>query len=70
VKLGHVGTVIILDNVVRGGSVVNPKDQTASAEGVRQAFEVIKNDNRLEGTAIQTVGFKGWDGFALALVVE
>jgi predicted O-methyltransferase YrrM len=56
--------------VVRGGSVVNPKDQTASAEGVRKAFEVIKNDKRLEGTAIQTVGFKGWDGFALALVVE
>jgi predicted O-methyltransferase YrrM len=70
VKLGHVGTVVILDNVVRGGSVVNPKDQTVSAEGVRKAFEVIKSDKRLEGTAIQTVGFKGWDGFALALVVE
>jgi predicted O-methyltransferase YrrM len=69
VKLGHVGTVIVLDNVVRGGSVVDPNDDTASAEGVRKAFEVMKNDKRLESTAIQTVGTKGWDGFALALVV-
>ena len=70
VKLGHVGTVIVLDNVVRGGRVVDPNDLTASAEGVRKAFEVMKNDKRLESTAIQTVGTKGWDGFAFALVVE
>lgn len=70
VKLGHVGTVIVLDNVVREGRVANPNDNTPSAIGVRKAFEVMKYDKRIESTAIQTVGSKGWDGFAVALVVS
>jgi predicted O-methyltransferase YrrM len=70
IKLGHVGTVVILDNVVREGRVANPADDTESAQGVRKAFELMKRDKRLESTAIQTVGSKGWDGFAIALVVE
>lgn len=70
IKLGHVGTVVVLDNVVREGRVANPEDKSESPEGVRKAFELMKKDKRLESTAIQTVGSKGWDGFALALVVE
>jgi predicted O-methyltransferase YrrM len=70
VKLGHVGTVIVLDNVVRGGQVANLEDNSPSSVGVRKAFELMKRDKRLDSTAIQTVGFKGWDGFAVALVVE
>lgn len=70
IKLGHVGTVVVLDNVVRGGRVVNPNDNTPSAIGVRKAFELMKKDKRIESTAIQTVGFKGWDGLAFALVVS
>lgn len=70
IKLGRVGTVVVLDNVVREGRVANRADVTESAQGVRKAFELMKRDKRLESTAIQTVGSKGWDGFAIALIVE
>jgi predicted O-methyltransferase YrrM len=70
VKLGHVGTTIVFDNVVRQGRVVDLENRDPGVEGVRKAFALLKTHKKLETTAVQTVGSKGWDGFALALVVE
>lgn len=69
-KLSRIGTVIIGDNVVRGGAVSDPNSDDANVKGVREFLEIIANEPRLDATAIQTVGEKGWDGFSLALVRE
>lgn len=67
--LSRPGTAIVADNVVRVGAVADPESDDPSVQGVRRFFDLIAADPRLEATAIQTVGAKGWDGFALALVV-
>lgn len=63
--LSHPGTVIVIDNVVRNGAVVDPDDGDPRVHGVRAALEAIAKDPRLEATAVQTVGSKGWDGMAI-----
>ncbi|TKI05922.1 O-methyltransferase [Martelella alba] len=68
--LSRPGTVIIGDNVVRGGGVIDPASTDASVRGVREFLEMIAGEPRLQATAIQTVGEKGWDGFALAVVID
>lgn len=70
VKLSRPGTLIVVDNVVRGGKVADATTGDAAVTGSREALELIAADPRLEGTAIQTVGAKGYDGFALARVVS
>lgn len=67
-KLARVGSVIIIDNVVRGGAVVDPAGD-AAVQGVRRLNDLIAAEPRVDATAIQTVGLKGYDGFAIALVV-
>ncbi|MFD1212275.1 O-methyltransferase [Arthrobacter sp. GCM10027362] len=72
-KLARPGTVIIVDNVVRGGSVLEadrPAEdpEAAAIAGTRDALALLGSDDRLEATAVQTVGSKGWDGFAFAVV--
>ena len=67
-RLSRPGTVIICDNVVRDGTVLNDDGRDAYVEGARAAFSFIGADKRLDGTAIQTVGAKGYDGFAIAIV--
>jgi predicted O-methyltransferase YrrM len=67
-KLSRPGTVIVADNVVRGGSVLEPRSEDPSVRGVRRFVDMVGAERRLEATAIQTVGAKGWDGFLLALV--
>ncbi|MER9445854.1 O-methyltransferase [Mesorhizobium sp. M0340] len=67
-RLSRPGTVIVCDNVIRDGAVVNEDGRDANVEGARAAFSFIGGDKRLEGTAIQTVGAKGYDGFAIAIV--
>jgi predicted O-methyltransferase YrrM len=67
-KLARPGTVIIGDNVVRGGAVADPTSDDANVKGVREFLEIIASEPRLDATAIQTVGEKGWDGFLLAIV--
>jgi predicted O-methyltransferase YrrM len=57
----------VADNVIRGGSVLDGDD--AGAAGVRRFFALIAAEPRLRATAIQTVGEKGYDGFALAVVL-
>ena len=56
VKLSRPGTVVILDNVVRDGKVVDAKSGDASVKGSRQAFELLKGHPRIDSTALQTVG--------------
>lgn len=62
------GTLIIGDNVVRDGEVVNPRSEDDRVQGVRRFIEMMARDPRLTVTALQTVGSKGWDGFTLAWV--
>lgn len=69
-KFGKKGTVIVLDNVVRDGRVGDANSSNPMIQGVRRMFEVLKNEKRVECTALQTVGSKGWDGLAIALVIE
>ncbi|PZG93859.1 methyltransferase [Streptomyces sp. NTH33] len=68
-RLTRTGSLIVLDNVVRGGSVADASSTDPSVRGTRAALELIAEHPRLEGTAIQTVGSKGYDGFALARVI-
>jgi predicted O-methyltransferase YrrM len=67
-KLSRPGTVIVVDNVVRDGAVVDAESTDASVQGVRRFVEQLAADSRASGTAIQTVGLKGYDGFAVVLV--
>jgi predicted O-methyltransferase YrrM len=63
--LSHPGTVIVIDNVVRNGAVINPDSTDERVRGVRTVLKDIADDPRLDATALQTVGSKGWDGLAL-----
>jgi predicted O-methyltransferase YrrM len=67
-KLSRPGTVIVVDNVVRDGAVVDAESTDASVQGVRRFVEQLAADSRASSTAIQTVGLKGYDGFAVVLV--
>jgi predicted O-methyltransferase YrrM len=67
-RLSRKGTVIVLDNVVRGGGVTDAESRDPSIIGTRAAFDLIAQEPRLTATAIQTVGAKGSDGFAIVTV--
>jgi predicted O-methyltransferase YrrM len=67
-KLARVGTVIIVDNVVRGGAVIDAASDDPNVIGVRSFFELLSAEPRISATALQTVGSKGYDGFVLAIV--
>ena len=67
-RLSTVGSLIIIDNVVRGGQVVDDASNDPAVLGTRELFELLASEPRLSATAIQTVGGKSYDGFALALV--
>ncbi|MBF6596387.1 MAG: O-methyltransferase [Thermaceae bacterium] len=68
-KLSRPGTLIVGDNVVRNGEVANAQSSDPGLRGVRRFLERMAAEPRLSATAIQTVGSKGYDGFALALVL-
>jgi predicted O-methyltransferase YrrM len=68
-KLSRIGTVIVADNVVRDGAVTDAGSVDKNVLGIRRFTEQLAADPRLAATAIQTVGTKGYDGFAIALVV-
>ena len=69
-RLAQPSAVIIADNVVRDGEVADPDSKDPSVQGVRSFFKKIAANPRLEATALQTVGTKGYDGFALAVVIS
>jgi predicted O-methyltransferase YrrM len=67
-RLSRPGGVIVVDNVVRNGRVLDPSDEAADVAGTRRFAEVLAAEERVDATVIQTVGGKGYDGFALAVV--
>jgi predicted O-methyltransferase YrrM len=66
--LTRVGSVILVDNVVRNGAVLDAASADPNIEGVRRFNELVSKTTRVSATAIQTVGSKGYDGFALLRV--
>jgi predicted O-methyltransferase YrrM len=68
VELGRPGTVIVVDNIARHGRVLDPQPDDQQAQAVRAMFDMMGENPRLDTAAIQTVGAKGWDGFAVAVV--
>ncbi len=68
-KLSRIGTVIIADNVVRKGAVLDPASSDENVQGARRFNEMLAAEPCVSATAIQTVGCKGHDGFAIAVVV-
>ncbi|WP_193101143.1 O-methyltransferase [Burkholderia sp. Z1] len=67
-KLSRPGTVIVVDNVVRGGRVADPDNRESDVVGVRDGFARLVAEPKLTTTAVQTVGQKGWDGFSISIV--
>ena len=68
IRLGASGSVILVDNVIRDGRILEPAPDDLQARAVRDMLEMMGENPRLDTAAIQTVGTKGWDGFALAVV--
>jgi predicted O-methyltransferase YrrM len=70
IKLGRKGTVIVVDNVARHGHVIDAKSTEPDVVGTRTCMEMMASHPRLSAFALQTVGVKGLDGFALAVVTK
>lgn len=69
-RLSRPGTVIICDNVIRDGAVVEVGNRDENVQGARDVFAFFRSHPKLDATALQTVGEKGYDGFAIAVVRE
>jgi predicted O-methyltransferase YrrM len=69
-KLARTGTIIVADNVVRDGEVIDPACPDPNVQGVRRFTDLVAAEPRLRTTVLQTVGSKGYDGFALSVVVS
>lgn len=67
-KLSRPGTLIVVDNVVRNGAVIDPASADPSVQGVRRFVELLAAESGASGTVLQTVGVKGYDGLAIVLV--
>lgn len=68
VRLSRPGSLVVVDNVVRAGTVIDAQSSDPDVQGTRALYDAMAETPGLVATAIQTVGQKGWDGFALALV--
>jgi len=69
-RLTRPGSLVVIDNVVRDGAIVDESNSDPGVRGTRELFEMMAAEPRVSATAIQTVGTKGYDGFAVALVLE
>lgn len=69
-RLGRPGTVVVLDNVVRGGEVADAATFDSKVQGARAGLVMLGDDPRFDATALQTLDRKGWDGVAVAIVVD
>jgi predicted O-methyltransferase YrrM len=69
-KMSRAGSLIVVDNVIRNGAVAEASSTDASVQGMRRFFDVVRGEPRVSATAIQTVGLKGYDGFAVVRVGE
>jgi len=68
-RLARPGTLIVVDNVVRRGAVVEADSEDPSVQGVRRFRERVAGEARVRASVVQTVGAKGWDGFVMAVVI-
>jgi predicted O-methyltransferase YrrM len=68
IKLSRPGSLIVADNVVREGEIIDPENDDPRVQGMRRFNELLASDRRVRATIIQTVGSKGYDGFAFAVV--
>lgn len=69
-RLGHPGTVVVVDNIGRGGEVANPATTASHVIGTQRGLEMLGRDPRFDATALQTLDLKGWDGVAIAVVMD
>ena len=69
-RLSRPGTVIVVDNIARDGTIADPDQDDERVAASREVLDLLATDPRLDATALQTVGVKGWDGFAMALVQD
>ncbi|HTK31986.1 MAG TPA: O-methyltransferase [Candidatus Saccharimonadaceae bacterium] len=69
-RLSKPGSLILVDNIVRKGAILDPGSKDEDVEGVRRLREVVAAEPRVAATVLQTVGPKGWDGIAFAVVVS
>jgi predicted O-methyltransferase YrrM len=69
-KLSCPGTLIVADNVVRDGKVIEPDNPDPNIQGVRRFTDLVAAEPRVSATVLQTVGSKGYDGFSLAVVLR
>ncbi len=69
-RLARPGSVIVVDNVVREGSLIQAEEDDADAQGMRSFLERVAREPRVDATVLQTVGSKGYDGFAFVLVTS
>jgi predicted O-methyltransferase YrrM len=67
-KLSRPGSLILIDNVVRRGAITDARSTDPAIVGTRKLFDRLRDEPRVDATAVQTVGVKGWDGLAIALV--
>ena len=67
-RMSRSGSLILVDNVVREGAVIQADSDDVSVQGVRKLNEMLSGDASVEATVLQTVGVKGYDGLAIALV--
>jgi predicted O-methyltransferase YrrM len=67
-ELVHPGSLIVVDNVVRDGGLIDADHEDPGVQGMRRFHELLTGESRVSATTIQTVGAKGYDGFTLALV--
>ena len=69
-KMTRPGSLIVVDNVIREGALIDAKGKDGNVKGVRRMHEMLAAEPRLSATTIQTVGSKGYDGFTLAMVIK
>jgi len=68
IRLAHPGSLIIVDNVVRNGDILNPDSDDANVQGIQRLADYLVTETRVSVTEVQTVGTKGYDGFLMAIV--
>ncbi|WP_244817406.1 O-methyltransferase [Caballeronia sp. Lep1P3] len=69
-RLSRPGTLLVADNVIRGGRLADAHSKDPDVIGLHRFFDMLASEKQLSSTAIQTVGSKGWDGFSLSIVSE
>ncbi|KAA9143895.1 O-methyltransferase [Microbacterium lushaniae] len=69
-RLGHPGTIVVVDNIGRSGEVADPHSTNRQVVGSQRGLEMLGTDPRFDATALQTLDRKGWDGVALAIVTD